>query len=131
VNFSPSIDSDLDQLKEWIDKDPYHKDQPADWWLTGNGYLSCALQDDKGPVFYLRFDQEGDLLRMSTQFAPESEVSRIRVAKAILKTFPKFIESMRPKFKGIVFESISPELIGFMSKLGFNKTNGDDYVLLF
>jgi hypothetical protein len=130
--FSPSVDTDLEQIKEWIDKDPYHKDQPADWWLTGNGYLSCALQDSIGPVFYLRFDQESDLLRMSTQFAPFEEVSKIRVAKAILKTFPKFIEAMRPKFKGIVFESVSPTLIGFMAKLGFTHSGeGNDYTLMF
>ena len=131
MNFSPAVDSDLEQLKEWIDKDPWHKDQPADWWLTGNGYLSCVLQDQTGPVFYLRFDQEDELLRMSTQFAPEEEVSKMRVAKAILKTFPKFIEAMRPKFKGIIFESTNPTLIGFMAKLGFEKVEGRNYVLVF
>ena len=68
---------------------------------------------------------------MSTQFAPLEEVSKMRVAKAILKTFPNFIEAIRPKFKGIIFSSVSPLLIGFMSKLGFNKTDGDDYVLMF
>ena len=131
MNFSPTDGNDLEQLQEWILKDPYHKDHPADWWLTGNGWLSCCLQDTTGPVFYLRFDREGEILRISTQFAPIEEVSRIRVAKAILKTFPKFIEAMRIKFKGIVFESTSPELTGFMEKIGFKKFEGNDYIMKF
>ena len=134
MKFTESTENDIEQLSSWIKNDSYHKDclNPY-WWLTGNGLLSYCLQDNKGPAMYVRLDKENELLRLHTQFAPESEVSKLRVVKSILWAFPKmeFI-ALKNGLKGIIFKSSSSLLINFMkTKFGFVATSDDDYQMLF
>lgn len=128
--------ADLEQIREWIASDPYHKDDPrctADGLLTGNGTLTFCLQDDEGPLCFVRLDAEEELLRLSTQFGPESEVSKKRLVTGLLSTgIPAIILfAKESKSKGVVFESTSPSLIAFMDKQGFKPKSGDDYALVF
>lgn len=126
----------LPQIQEWIDADPYHKDEDLHtpgWLLTGGGELAFCVADSDGPLCFVRLDAEGDMLRLATQFAPESEVSKKRLVMGLVSTgIPAIIQFGKDKgFKGIVFESTSESLIGFMNKQGFFKVSGDDYALTF
>jgi len=129
-------DTDLPQIEEWIKADPYHKDDArnqATFLQTGSGLLTFCLTDDQGPLCYVRLDAEGEVMRLATQFAPESEVSKRRLVHGLLNEgIPAIIAFGKENgYKGIVFESTSPTLIAFMGKLGFKSVGGVDYQLTF
>jgi hypothetical protein len=134
MKFTESTENDIEQLTEWIQNDPYHRDclDPY-WWLTGQGLLSFCIQDSNGPTMYVRLDKDGELLRLHTQFAPESEVSKLRVIKSILRSLPKIELIARAyNLKGFIFKSTSLSLINFMkNKFGFIPVNSEDYQMLF
>lgn len=134
MKLSESLPSDIEQLTEWIKHDPYHKDylNPY-WWITGNGLLSYVIQDSKGPTMYVRVDKDNDLLRIHTQFAPETEVSKLRVIRSIIFAIPMMTAlAKQHDLKGLVYQSTSPSLIEFMQvKFHFTPTGTDDYVLPF
>ena len=130
--------TDLDQIREWMKEDPWHShlpNQTAEELLTGKGIFCFCIQDDVGPIVFVRFDRDEDenLLRVSTQFAPESEVSKRRLIVGLMRVLvPTIIKfGKEKKFDGAIYESVSPKLIEFMSKFGFNPTGGNDYVLTF
>ncbi len=135
MKFESSTEQDIPQLQRWIDADLYHKNlfDPA-WWLTGNGLLSYVVHDSEGPIMYARLDQEGSLARLYCQFAPESEVPKIRLVKGLLKTIPVIAEYCKQRhIEGIVFRSTSPTLIAFGRRVFEFKPldKDDDYVLYF
>jgi hypothetical protein len=134
MKFTESTENDIEQLTEWIQNDPYHQDclDPY-WWLTGQGLLSFCIQDSNGPIMYVRLDRDGELLRFHTQFAPESEVSKLRVVKSIVRGLPKIELIARAyNLKGFIFKSTSLSLINFMkNKFGFIPVNSEDYQMLF
>jgi hypothetical protein len=70
---------------------------------------------------------------MHILFAPESSVSRMRVAKAIVKTFPTILQHFKDLgYDGLIFDSIRPSLIRFLNKFGFEPVdNTNDYLLKF
>jgi len=135
IRTSPTTLDDLDQIREWIAQDRWHKDDPswtAESLLTGKGTLSFCVLDDKGPLFFVRLDQEGDMLRLATQFGPEGEVSKSRLVKGLLSMgIPTITEFGKVKgYKGIVYESTNESLINFMKMQGFFKSAGEnDYAL--
>lgn len=135
MQFTPSTEQDIQQLTEWIEADPYHKDclDPF-WWLTGNGVLSFKIEDGSGTTLYVRLDEDNGLMRLHTQFAPESEVSKTRVVKTILWTIPK-LQTMAENngLAGFIYKSTSPLLIEFMKKkFGFSPVGtNDDYWMPF
>lgn len=137
VNFTNALEVDKSQITEWIAADPHHVNQyEADYWLTGNGgFLACCIDDEFGPVMYVRFDTEGQgMLRLRTQFAPVEQVSKERTAKAILEAIPGFIKGVQEPYgiKGIIFETENPALAQFMSKnFGFKPVGNNDYALVF
>lgn len=120
-------------LKSWIDADVWHQNkEEVDWWLRG--YLSFKLVDERGTTVFVRFDREGDMVRLHSQFAIPSEVSEARVALSIMDAIPRFIECAKVDgVKGIVTESVSPKLVAFLqTRLGFEYSGaGNDYVLKF
>lgn len=137
INFSPSYgDTDLDILAEWIKHDPYHfhLGQP-EWWLTGaeNSLLAFCLMDERGPLSYVRLDDEGEYIRIHTQFAPEAVVSKRRLLVGMIQAVEKLIEIFTAAHaKGMIFNSVSPTLIAFMiKKFGFKAVGNDDYRLDF
>ena len=137
VNFTDAQEADKPQIAEWIALDPSHANQyEADYWLTGNGgFLACCIDDESGPVMYVRFDKEEEgMLRLRTQFAPVEQVSKERTAKAILEAIPGFIKGVQKPYgiKGIVFETENPQLAQFMGKnFGFKPVGNNDYALVF
>jgi hypothetical protein len=129
---------DLAQIREWMKEDPWHKhlpNQTAEELLTGNGLLCFCIQDDVGPVVYVRFDKdEGEnLLRVSTQFGPENEVSKRRLIVGLMRVLvPTIIKfGKKKKFSGAIYNSVSPKLIEFMDKFEFRPAGNNDYVLTF
>jgi hypothetical protein len=130
---------DLLLIKRWIEADPWHSleaSNEAEWLLTGGGLLSFCLADAKGPLCFVRLDKDDNMARVAIQFGPEAEVSKRRLIVGLMRVgFPSIISfAKKQNFKGIVFESINPELIEFLKKhQGVVKTStkSDDYALIF
>ena len=137
MRLEASTPADLPQIKVWWDADEDHKRKPFsdDFFLTGSGLLVFRLDDSHGAVLYTRIEQDSDpaRIRMHIQFAPSDRVSRRRVVSAILKTLPVVIEHFNGEgFQQMVFDSVSPSLIKFLSHFGFEQTEGtNDYMLTF
>lgn len=136
IRLTETTSGDLPQLREWVAADNWHRDNPLnvpELMLTGNGLLSFCLQDDKGPLCYVKLTNAKELARISIQFGPESEVSKRRLVVGLATTgIPAMaIFAKEQGYKGLVFESINPALIGFGSKFGFKAVGGDDYALIF
>lgn len=132
INFSTSTGLDTPQLADWIVADPYHRKHVSpEWWLTGaeGSYIALRLDDEQGPVLYLRVDDDGDYYRLHVQFAPSEIVSRFRVMNAITSALPHFKEHARLEGKqGLITESISPSLIRFLQLQGFESVGNNDYM---
>jgi hypothetical protein len=137
INFTSSTTDDLEQISEWIQHDPYHFHLGhPEWWLTGvkGSLLAFCLMDERGPLTYVRLDEEGGYVRIHTQFAPESVVSKRRLVVGMLKCMESLIGYFKelPDKKGMIFNSVSPTLVAFMCKrLGFKPVEDDDYQLDF
>lgn len=125
MRFTPTTAEDLPTLREWIQADPWHANQPASFWLGSNTIVAARLEDAHGIVLFLRADAEGERVRLHTQFAPESVVSKRRVAVVLLKAIPVFAETMK---RPLVTESVSPSLVRFLERVGFRHVGGNDYV---
>ena len=136
INFVPTVEEDLPLIKTWIDADPWHPYKSAErWWLTAaiGSFIAFKLVDELGTVVFVRFDKEGNLIRMHGQFAPADQVSEKRVAKALLESIPRFILEIKTRgIIGIITESVSPRLVAFLcNRLGFKLVVNDDYKLIF
>jgi hypothetical protein len=134
--FTESTLADVEQLTEWIAHDPYHFHQgQPEWWLSGaqGSLLAFCLMDARGPLTYVRLDAEGEYVRIHTQFAPESVVSKRRLVVGMIYAVKCLIQLYKSNgAKGLVFNSVNPSLVGFMGKhLGFKSIGDDDYVLDF
>lgn len=138
IRLSKTTEDDVEQIQEWMTEDPYHKDLPASvtyQMVTGLGLLSYCVEDDSGPVCYVRLDDDGEsnLVRVFVQFAPERIVSKKRNAEALTKVGIPSMEmcAKENKFKGLIFFSKSEPLIEFVKKLGFVPNGNDEYVKWF
>ena len=137
INFTPTTYADRVQILQWITLDPYHtqdaSEESVDLFLTDrDNLLSCAVKDEEGIVFYLQLRQEGELVRIGTQFGPEDQVSKKRVVEAIkdaLVSTKVLVQSAGAE--GFVYESTSHSLIKFMSSFGFVPHKGNDYLWVF
>lgn len=121
IKFIPSVKEDIAQIKEWIDSDPWHVEQKnAFWWLTGSeGFFSCCIQDEIGPVVYVKVEEETDQFRLHCQFGPRSEVSRERLILVLNESLPAILLILFNAGKNVVFSSSNPSLIKFMLSKGF------------
>ena len=139
IKFTPTTLDDQPQICDWIKSDPYHC-QGVDatmpgWWVTGSDCLVAGcIEDASGPAMYFRMDKENGLVRLHTQFAPVSQVNKLRVVRVIKEAMPALEILAKSKGgKGFVFESTSLTLTGFMRRLGFEPVldGRDDYVKMF
>lgn len=132
IKFSGVSEEDLPRLAEWIEADPWHCGGPAPWWICPESLVTARLDDEEGPVMYIRINRDGERVRLNTQFAPVSAVSKKRVALAIVDALPRIVAVMRHKdATGIVFSSESRLLINFMEKNGFRPIGNDDFLFSF
>jgi hypothetical protein len=88
--------------------------------------------DSKGPLTYIRLDRESDYVRIHTQFAPESVVSKRRLVVGMIAAVKKLIDVYQSQAKGLVFNSVNKSLVAFMGNhLNFTSVGNDDYQLEF
>lgn len=135
ITITESTLADIPLLTEWISRDPYHfhLGQPH-WWLSQaeGSLLAFRLDDDKGPLTFVRLNAEGEHVRIHTQFAPEDVVSKRRLVVGMVYAIKSLIVLFQDKSKGLIFDSVSPTLIAFMGKnFGFKHVGGNDHRLDF
>jgi hypothetical protein len=135
INLETSAQENVAQIEEWTAFDPYHfRQSQPEWWLTdaAGSLVAFCLMDEKGPLAYVRLDAEGEYVRIHTQFAPESIVSKRRLVVGMIECMKQLINFNKPLAKGMVFNSVNPALAAFMEKhLGFKPVGQDDYRLDF
>ena len=129
--------TDLETIRNWIELDPWHQGSDrcrADFLLSGaGGILAFCLEDEHGPVAFVRLDKDDKRVRLATQFAPENIVSKRRLVVGMARLgIPVALKFAKDKgYEGIVFESISPSLISFMARYNFKHDKDNDYLLKF
>jgi hypothetical protein len=129
-----TTEADLQRISDWTQADEYHRENNfPSWWLTGNGALSFRLDDEEGPVVYVRLD-DGEMCRLHCQFAPQDVVNKKRLISGMIGIFPWLSYYAKSKgAKGMVFSSVSPKLVKFMKKLGFDPSweHFGEHILIF
>lgn len=132
VRLIPTVKEDIPQIREWSEVDQWHHNQnQPDWWITGSdGFVAGCAQDDKGPVFYLKVEEEEENFRLHVQFAPQTEVSRKRLIIAMREVSVALFGFLLSKGKGIIFNSENPSLVRFMWSMGFTPSSiPGEYIL--
>jgi hypothetical protein len=144
MRLATTTEYDLPEIIDWLNSDPFHKDDDNDptFLMTWNclkpplglGVIAFKVVDDIGTICFMRVDRDGELGRISTQFGPESEVSKRRVIVGLSKLgIPMCIEAAQEAgLRGVVYESTNPTLIAYChKKFSFEPLVKDDYVLKF
>jgi hypothetical protein len=121
MRFLPTTVVDAEIIRDWIAADPFHTGQHEAFYLEGT-VAATKLEDEQGTVLYLRMDKEPNATRLHVQFAPAEIVSRLRVAKALMRSIPVVSQHLG----ALVTESQSPALIGFLERMGFVRVEGTD-----
>lgn len=137
VQLEASTEADIEQIKNWIGQDEWHRGQSTDFWLTGmpGTLLVFRLDDECGALLYCRLDKQNEfgLSRIHLQFAPQDAVSPRRLIVGMLKAMQVVFDHVKDTgAAGIIFESTSPRLISFFERQGFVRVEDtNDYVLTF
>ena len=118
ISFRKTTPDDLVPIKFWISQDPDHKGMPEEFWASAEPGVSCyVIEDQKGPVMFVRQEVEGQNTRLHVQFAPSH---RKRIVKALEQGYPLVAaDAKRRGFKNILFESGSIALVRVMFAMGF------------
>jgi predicted deacylase len=125
VHFAPVTVADAQTIRTWIAADPHHAGQHEAFYLEGS-VAATKLEDEQGTVLFLRMDKEKEATRLHVQFAPAGIVSRLRVAKALVRSIPVVCKELG----ALVAESQSLALVKFLERMGFVRVDGtDDYRL--
>lgn len=121
IKFIPSVKDDVVQIQEWTAVDPWHQNQKQpEWWLTGSdAYVCGCVQDEVGPVVYIKVEEEETQFRLHCQFGPRREVGRKRLLLAMKEGLPPLLLHLLSKGKDVVFNSSNPSLVRFMWSVGF------------
>jgi hypothetical protein len=128
LNHRETNEHDKNHLQRWTFADPVHRDLISpDFWQPPlddagskiSGVKCVAVEDEKGVVFHLRFE---NVMRVYAQFPPEDEVDPERLRKALKESFV-FIASGAKKigYKEMIFDSVSQSLISFFKLFGFKE----------
>lgn len=116
IQFRPTVEGDTALVAEWIEADPDHAGRVAPEFFTKPSDLSTVyvIEDDKGPVIFVRQEVEGMNARLHTEFLPGG---KLRIARALKQAFPAVSADAKSRgFKAVLFESKSISLIAFMIK---------------
>jgi hypothetical protein len=120
---------DLPTLTNWIARDADHSARgvTADFFQQP---ISFAIDDDKGPIMYVRLEpMDSEIIRLHIQF---DEGERRRTAVALARHFPQVRDLIAQSgCRYIVFDSVSETLVRFCQKhFGFiNLPDTSDYFL--
>jgi hypothetical protein len=133
VKLGVSSQEDIERIQKWTDADPYHQGQRnPEWWLTGTGFLSFRLDDDSGPLVYVKVVKEDSRYRIHCQFAPQEEVSKSRLARGLVQSVPVVMKYLSEQGgSAAVFNTISDSLGVFLMSQGFVPEDNCEYVLHF
>jgi hypothetical protein len=110
---------DLKLIAEWMEKDPDHKGGQWEFFTERRkGVSTYVIEDEKGPVIFVRQEHETDeTTRLHTQFPPDSHK---RVANALREAYPIVAADAKQRgYSKIRFESGSIALVRFMFRFGF------------
>jgi hypothetical protein len=121
LSFLPVTVADACTIRAWIAADPYHAGQHEAFYLEGS-VAATKLEDEQGTVLFLRMDRELNAIRLHVQFAPVEVVSRMRVAKALVRSIPVVCKGLG----ALVTESVSPALVKFLERMNFVRVEGTD-----
>lgn len=129
IRLTETTEQDIPQIAEWLSADSWHRDDPRNdprLMTTGNGVLAFCVQDDIGPVVYLKLVEVGDTLRVAAQFAPREIVSKRRLVEGLIRVGFPIMKGYAQGWgsKGLVFTSKNPSLLRFCSRNGFEKVEG-------
>lgn len=114
LTFTPTDLDARDQIAEWIEKDPDHAGRvDAGFFLPSPNTECFAVEDSKGPVFYVRAE---NVLRLHIQFCPERRRTVVAVDE-----FTKWIQNNARSrgYKQVIFDSVFQPIIKFLGKRGF------------
>jgi hypothetical protein len=138
VRLETTTEKDLPTIDAWCAYEPYLSRaiyNIAFLTASPDSILCFRLDDSAGPTMFVRVEKDlyDRHARMHILFAPESSVSRMRVAKAVVKTFPTILQHFKDLgYEGLIFDSVSQSLIRFLSKFGFKAVdNTNDFLLKF
>lgn len=121
ITFGPICEMDSPMIALWIAADPWHRNKPS--ILQFFTSPRCLMfEDTKGPVFVVRFEDNGKVVTIHIQFG---NVSKFRTAKALIEGFQKILPALEDAgYSEFRFESDNPSLTAFCKKLGFQTRNG-------
>jgi len=129
IRLTETTPQDIPQIREWLDADPWHRGDSRndpELMTTGNGVLAFCLQDDKGPIVFIKLIEVGETLRVAMQFAPRAVVSKRRLIEALITVGFPIMKGYATGWgcKALAFESKNPSLLRFCSRNGFENVEG-------
>lgn len=131
TTFRKPEESDRETLLTWIMADPEHHEKGVtpDFFFSPDA-VQMVIGDMYGPGLFVRIDSEPpDSVRLHIQFSTD----QVKSAKSMLRAWPTFAERIAATkiVKRIVFESVTPRLIGFCCRaFGFRRVGeSNDYEL--
>ena len=127
IGLRESTQADRRHLAECLSLDAWHSGQTPEQWAACG---TVTLYDDAGPLFHLAFEDEPDsTVRIHIQF--DERVPKRRVVAGLLDAYQKITALLaRQGKRSIVFRSVSPDLIRFFGRLGFEPLGEkDDFIL--
>ena len=85
IRFRPNQEGDILKIGDWIAADPLHRQiEPSFFTEVAEGVSCYVVEDEEGPVMFVRQEVEGENIRLHVQF-PEG---RRRVATAMEEAYP-------------------------------------------
>jgi hypothetical protein len=118
IKFRRTVPEDLLTIERWIELDEGHRGMDANFWMATAKGISCyAIEDEQGPLIFVRQEASGEETVLHVQFA---NCARKKIFNALREGYPLVAEDARQRgFKRVRFDSESPALIRTMLEMGF------------
>ena len=117
IRFRPNVPEDVLTIADWISVDQLHRHIEPGFFTEAAPNVSCyVVEDEGGPVMFIRQEVEGQSIRMHAQFCRGRE----RLAKVMAEAYPMWAEDLKARgFKQIRFALDSSALIKLMLRFGY------------
>jgi hypothetical protein len=117
IRFRKTVEDDAAILATWIAQDPYHRHIEPLFFMERTPGVSCyVVEDQAGPVMFVRQETEGENIRLHVQFP----MGRRRVREAVREAYPLWANDAKARgFRQIRFELESSALIKLMLGFGY------------
>lgn len=116
ISFRDTTEADALMVAEWIEADEDHKGRikPEFFTKAQDKVILYVIEDDKGPVIFVRQEADGTNTRLHTEFLPGG---KLRIARALKEAYPAVAKQSKEwGFHQVFFESKSIPLVAFMVK---------------